>query len=683
MNLAKLKWYGRRLQGMSAREVGWRLSDYARQRAWVRKQVGPGTHVRRSSARLDHAAFPGRAISVTAASPLRFTATLPQGVLAEVPPDVRDLVFAAAEEILAGRWWVLGVRRDDISDPDWFRDPVTGKRAPQTDYCFRIDHRDREVTGNIKQVWELSRLHHLTVLAAAFALSRDERYAARVDRQLRSWWEENPFLSGVHWTSGIEVGLRLIAWVWVRRLLEGWEGAPRLFEENDDALAQIWWHQYYLANFRSRGSSANNHVIAEAAGQLVAALAFDWFEESAAWAGGAGQLLTDELANNTFSSGVNREMAFDYHGFVAELGLLGAAEADRAGRPLPAPTWETLGRMLDVVASVVDAQLRAPRQGDSDDGRALVLGPPGVNRWAGLMALGRAVFGAPDWWPASVPDAMSILVASMAGPHPQTGRPSHRPDHFTDAGLTIMRSDPSHGPEIWCRCDAGPHGFLSIAAHAHADALAVEVRHGGVGVLADPGTYCYGGEPLWRSYFRSTLGHNTLEIARQDQSTSGGPTLWTRSAQTRLIELISNDEGRVTGWSAEHDGYTSLDPPALHRRTVRLSSAARRIEIVDQVRTEGHYQLRLAFHLGPAVDAQLQGRTVQLCWVEDDGARATATLHLPSGLCWSLARGSTNPVLGWYSKGFGEKEPSTTVLGEGVCGGHDEFETIVQFACYR
>ena len=138
----------------------------------------------------------------------------------------------------------------------------------------------------------------------------------------------------MHWTSGIETGLRLIAWVWVRRLLDGWAGAPDLFERNEVALAQIWWHQHYLASFRSRGSSANNHVIAEAAGLLVAALAFDWFAESLRWGEDAARVLERELSSNTFPSGVNREMAFDYHGFVAELAVVAAVEAD-LGRPPP------------------------------------------------------------------------------------------------------------------------------------------------------------------------------------------------------------------------------------------------------------------------------------------------------------------------------------------------------------
>ena len=110
-----------------------------------------------------------------------------------------------------------------------------------------------------------------------------ERYAERAGLHLRSWWTQNPFLSGIHWTSGIEAGIRLITWVWVRRLLDGWAGAADLFEHNQVARAQIWWHLHYLDSFRSQGSSANNHVIAEVAGQLVGALAFDWFDESERW----------------------------------------------------------------------------------------------------------------------------------------------------------------------------------------------------------------------------------------------------------------------------------------------------------------------------------------------------------------------------------------------------------------
>ncbi|MGH9104687.1 MAG: alginate lyase family protein [Acidimicrobiales bacterium] len=676
---AKLAWYLKRLQKMSGPELAWRLSDQGRKFLWSFEQVppvGPG----RRAAGVMSLHRPGRG----GAHPLgerRFRAVLPAGTLQAVPAEARRATVEAADAIMAGRWEVLGVLRTDMEAPDWFRDPVTGRRAPQGEYCFRVDHRREEVTGNVKQVWELSRLHHLTVLAAAFAFTGDERYALRAASHLRSWWRENPFLSGVHWTSGIEVGVRLVSWVWARRLLHGWPGAPALFEGNDDAVAQVGWHQRYLASFASRGSSANNHSIAEAAGQLVAALAFDWFAESGRWAADAAEALEAALASNTFPSGVNREMAFEYHGFVAELALVAAAEADLAGQPLSPGTWELAGRMLDVVAATLDARSRPPRYGDGDGGRALVL-DPASDRWQDLLYLGATLLGAPGWWPEPRAGAASTCLGAMSSKHPLPERPTRRPAYFADAGVTLLRTPRLEKPEIWCRCDSGPQGFLSIAAHGHADALSVEVRYGGTEVLADPGTYCYHGEPGWRGYFRSTLAHNTLELGGRDQSDAGGPFLWATQARSRTIELRTGDDGEAYLWSGEHDGYERLSPPARHRRTVRLRGEDRLVEITDRVTTTGHHPWRLAFHLGPEVRAVMAGQAIELHWAQGEdatGETAGATLRLPVSGRWRLARGEVRPLVGWYSAGFGQKQPSVTVIGEGTCEGPLELATSLQF----
>lgn len=661
MNASRLRWYGNRLRGMSAPEVAWRVADRTRQIAWSRQQVTPGAHV-----------------EVVASEDRHFRATLPRDAALLVPPEVRERVVAAADGILAGRWEVLGTWRKDIDDPDWFWDPGTGRTAPQKAYCFSIDYRSQEVTGNVKQIWEVSRMHHLTVVAAAFAFTGNEAYAEAVARQLRSWWAKNTFLSGINWTSGIEVGLRLIAWVWIRRLLEGWPGTRGLFEDNADALRQICWHQRYLAAFRSRGSSANNHVIAEAAGGLVAALAFPWFPESSGrWRQRSAALLERELASNTFASGVNRELASEYHGFVAELALVAAAEADLAAQPLQEGTWQVISRMLDVTAATLDQGMRPPRQGDGDDGRGLVLDAPDTNRWASLLSLGSALVGAPDWWPECAPDAMSVFVASIAGRHNFHDRPDRRPAHFPDAGMTIMRDPGGERPEIWCRCDAGPHGFLSIAAHAHADALAVEVRHGGVDILADPGTYCYHGEKEWRSYFRSTLAHNTIEVAGRSQSQSGGPFLWIGHAVSRVLTVLRDADGEVTTWCGEHAGYSRLTPPVCHRRTVHLLRAERRLEIIDELVGCSDHHIRMAFHLGPNVSSELQGNCVSMKWPADTG-EAVATLSLPKELVWSAVRGSTKPVCGWYSAHFGHKEPATSLLGEATTLTGQPLKTVLQ-----
>ncbi|MEU1148772.1 alginate lyase family protein [Streptomyces sp. NPDC005863] len=652
-------WYLRRLSRMEPREVGGRAVDAVRRRRW-RSELPYGPPV----------------------SGARFTAALPAEAIAAIPPDAAKRLVAEADRLMAGHVTFFGVDRDDLADPDWWSDPKTGLSAPW-EYAFDVPYRDEEVAGDVKQIWELSRHQYLTVLAAAYAVTGDERYAERVADHLRSWWAANPPLRGVHWISGIELGIRLLSWVWVRRLLDGWSGARGLFEDNPAALHQIWHHQRWLAAFPSRGSSANNHVIAEAAGQFAAACAFGWFPASARWRDDALRSLERHLRGNTYPSGLNRELATEYHGLVLELGLAAVAEADAAGVPVPATVRAVLLRMTDALAAVVDNRLRPPRQGDADDGHGLVVDGAGTDRWGSLLATGDAVFGRLDWWPTVTgTDVRTPLLAALLRPYGKPGtahavaRPESRPAHFADAGLTILR-----GPEeIWCRCDGGPHGFLSIAAHAHADALSVEVRHDGVDVLADPGTFCYHGQPEWRQYFRSTLGHNTLQLDDADQSVSGGPFLWTRHARSRVLiaETGAASDGVSARWCAEHDGYQD----ATHRRKVELTEERRELKVTDEVRGPRR-TVRLAFHLGPAVAVDLVDSRAVLTWSRD-GEDRSAVLDLPAELSWRAHRGESEPPLGWYSPGFGRKEPATTLIGTasteaGLVDGVQEFTTVLTF----
>ena len=645
---SKLGWYARRLGRMSPAETAWRAREQVVRRVWARRQVRPG----------QRGSLP--APSALPVGERRFAGVLPPGTASRVPDRAKAAIIADADRLLKGEWEMLGVVRTDMECPDWFFDPVTGRRSAPDKYAFALNQRDESAVGNIKQVWEVNRLQHLALLAAAWYVTGEERYAQRVSEQLQSWWRENPFLSGVNWTSGIELGVRLINFTWIRRLLAAWPGAAGLFEHNDLAVRQIRWHQEYLAAFESRGSSANNHVIAEAAGQLAASCAFPWFPESGRWRRESTQLLEREVAHNTFPSGINRELASDYHGFVAELGMFAAVEASAAGQPLSDTTWRLLCAMGDAMAALVDERVRPPRQGDSDEGRVVLLDAPGHNRWPTLLALSDALFGRRDWWPAVAVDAGSVFVGALAGPRREiAGRPEKRPSRFRDAGIAIIRTDAADSPEIWCRCDGGPHGFLSIAAHAHADALSVEVRYGGVDILADPGTYCYHGEPEWRSYFRSTLAHNTAEIGGRSQSVDGGAFMWLRQASTREIPVPEPG----LHWAAEHDGYAVLIPPIQHRRSVGLDKDKCAIEITDVI-TGGSQDVRLAFHLGPDVQAVLDGDGAILSW--DSGpARARARLTLPRELKWSLHRGETSPILGWYSPSLGERVPAYTLLGTG------------------
>ncbi len=659
MTASRLGWYLRRLRRMSAQEVLFRTQDAGRRRVWARRQIRPG----------------GRPAPAEGVLPDRsFPAILPVGTVDRVPPAAAAAVIAAADRVLAGEWTVLGVRRSDSADPDWFLDPLTGRRAPEGRLAFRVNQRDEMITGNVKQVWEMSRHHHLTVLAAAWWLTEQPKYAEAAASQLRSWWQANPFLSGIHWTSGIEAGIRVISWVWIRRLLDSWPKVGDLFENNDQAIRQIAWHQEFLAAFPSRGSSANNHVIAEAAGRLAGACAFGWYTRTPQWREQAINLFERSLATNTFASGPNRELATDYHRFVLELGLCAAVEADCQGSGLSDGTWHRLARMLDAGTALLDVNGHPPRQGDGDEGRALIVDDPQTDPWAVALSAGRGVLGAPLWWPTFEGSVQEVLLGALSRPRDQERYPQ-RPDRFADAGVVLLRSRPADGAQIWCRCDGGPHGFLSIAAHAHADALSLELRHDGVELLVDPGTYCYHGEPEWRQWFRSTAAHNTLQLAGVDQSESGGPFLWSTQASTTTSRCALGDLP-VQRWEAWHDGYLRLEVPTRHRRSVSLDSLARTLTVVDTLETAGAVPLLLSWHLGPDVSVDLQGARANLAW-SINGQSRQAEIRLPDELSWSRHRGEENPIRGWYSPGFGQRVPATSLLGFGTGSSTTHLVTVI------
>jgi uncharacterized heparinase superfamily protein len=593
-----------------------------------------------------------------------------------VDPTAKQRLLESAEGILAGRWPVFGHNFDTApTDPDWHRDIRTGVRSDPTLYCFAVPYRDRQQVGAVKYVWEPSRLHHVTLLAAAYSLSGDARFAQHAAEHLKSWWRHNPPLRGIHWLSGIEIGMRLIAFVWTRRLLDGWSGAAALFERNPDFLLQLHHHGRWLAALYSRGSSANNHLIAEAAGLFIGATAFSGTPQQARWAALAAGILEQEAITQTFPDGLNRELAFGYHGYVLGLLLLAAAEGEADGRPLSDACWHALARMADALAANLTpgsaGAPQAPRHGDGDDAFALLVDAPQSGPWSPLLELAAATLGARDWWP--IPRG-SFVLAKIVAPLVRNRRggelrPARRPNVFKEAGITFLRTKDD---AISARIDHGPHGYLATAAHGHADALSFELSIGGQPVLIDPGTYCYQGEPEWRRYFRSTLAHNTLEIGGVDQAVQAGPFLWTTQPASWIESMHGIEDGDQAEITVAHDGYQRLKAKATHFRRFLLDRQTQRLTVTDWIEAASRAPVRLAFHFHPAVTVALDGHQARLRW-----AGGAAFIDLPEKLSWAFHRGQEHPPLGWFSPQFGEKMPTAVLIGSGEMSPGERLETAL------
>jgi uncharacterized heparinase superfamily protein len=139
--------------------------------------------------------------------------------------------------------------------------------------------------------------------------------------------------------------------------------------------------------------------------------------------------------------------------------------------------------------------------------------------------------------------------------------------------------------------DAGPFGFRALAAHAHCDALAVNIAIGGHPIFVDRGTFRYSGDPATRDRFRLTAAHNTVQAGTREQADPAGPFLWSRTPTIQLERCELGGDLEIV--QASHDGFS----PHTHRRTLVHRDGL--LLIIDTV--DGHDPLTSRFHGAPGV----------------------------------------------------------------------------------
>ena len=647
--VSRLQWTLSRLRAMSAREVGFRLRRRVQEDA---ERAGIG--LARPSEPMGDCGRP-------------WVSPLPRGFDSE-------RYSRAADRILDGRFDVFALEDARLGfPPRWNVDPKTGIEAP-LEFGFGINYRDASRVGDIKYLWEINRHLELVTLAQAWHLTANERYAEGVRILIDSWLEASPYPRGVNWCVSLEHAIRLVNWAFAWQLLGG-DHAPLFRGEQGRTFRRRWLdgiyrHCHFIARHFSRHSSANNHLVGEATGLFIAALTWPLWPESSRWRRQARDELRREALLQTFEDGVNREQAVWYHHAVADMLLIAGLFARANGCDFDAQYWGALEAMLDFLASIMDVSGGVPPIGDADQGVLARLVPADTQPWPGvyrsLLASGAVLFSRAEFrlkagelddktrWLLG-DDAAARFAALADGRAPLPVRRS-----FPRAGYYILGDAFETPEEVRIVADAGALGYLSIAAHGHADALAFTLTVGGSPFLVDPGTFAYHTERAWRRYFRGTSAHNTVMVDGEDQSRFAGPFLWLQHAEATVDEFVCSPGLQML--VAHHDGYQRLADPVHHRRIWRYDIPSATLSVRDELLCRGRHTAEIFWHFAPECQvAHENGRVT----AERDGMRLE--LEPPEAVAVTLVRGR-NPArdgerpLGWVSSGFDLKAPATTAV---------------------
>ncbi len=191
-----------------------------------------------------------------------FSETTPsRSYIASWRSDLRKV----AERVMSGVFTWFSFHSYEVGEiPDWFYNPFEGKSFEMGQrHWTKIPDFDPAV-GDIKIIWELSRMDWLTQLARGYKVFGERRYLDRINALLSDWTKKNPLNMGANWMCGQEASIRVMKLLSTAFILDQFRSP----QTNLIQLVQAHVHRV-AANITYAIVQNNNHGISEAAALYI------------------------------------------------------------------------------------------------------------------------------------------------------------------------------------------------------------------------------------------------------------------------------------------------------------------------------------------------------------------------------------------------------------------------------
>jgi hypothetical protein len=517
------------------------------------------------------------------------------------------------------RWPLLGFGEKEFGQPiDWQRDPLSDRIWP-LDYHADIPlwHNDG---SDIRVLWELNRLGHLISLGHAYALTKEEEFAAECFAQVGSWSQQNPVGRGANWSCAMEVALRGMNLLAAFSLFRH---SPILSEERLAMLLTTFdQHGAHIRrNLEFSHLGTSNHYLSDVAGLLWLGILLPELNAAKEWREWALAEMLREMDKQILPDGADYEASTGYHCFVLELFLYSFILCRANEVPIADKYWRKLHPMLVYLRGLVRPDGALPLISDTDGGQVLPIVSRSADDRAYLLALGAAVFKDSQFKLASL-DAPQELLWLLGEEGLQTyqelanSQEEISSQAFPDAGAYVLRHE-----DLYLLFNANGARNGRPASHLHNDVLSVEVSACGRAFIVDPGSFVYTADLHERHLFRSTAYHSTVQIDDLEQNALriDAPFVIGAEARVRVLSCeITPERDRIV---AEHSGYERLAEPVRHRRAVIFHKRDRWWLIEDEINGTGEHKFAARFHFDAGLEmSPFESNGVMAC-DEMSGAR--------------------------------------------------------------
>ncbi|MCL5126037.1 MAG: heparinase II/III family protein [Deltaproteobacteria bacterium] len=595
-------------------------------------------------------------------------------------PKETERLLSLADDVLKGRIELFGWKAVPVSVPSLeIRDADTAdilKTWETTRYWdINFFHSKIHPDFDVKWLWELQRLQFLLWLGAAWRLTGLHKFAFLAREILDSWLSRLKYPLGVEWSSNLEVGLRLLS---ISRCNIMCMDSPAW---DPKFLATLFaWNHLHATHLRKEITlhhTLGNHQLGEASSLMWFALIYPGFNESNSWKAFGLSTINRIIPDLIFADGVYTEQSTGYLKFAVEFMLplifLGGSKASRFSMT----TLQRIISSLEFVQALSDCGKATPMIGDCDSGSAI--GWRLMEYWdfSWLLSAGSTLFERPglakgiENYPAEAflntgLEGLEKFKAFDSSRMKPFSAPGHKTSNYADfpAGGYHVSND-SYFQMIF---DSGPLGISPGYGHGHADALSILINFENRPIIVDTGTMHYNAALESRSYFRETRSHNTLVVNNAGQVKILDTFKWASGYHVQWVDAIAMDDFRLFSGELFTDSY-------VHQRIV-LHVIEKGFIIYDRIWTQGLALVDGYFHFHPSIEIRVSSSNRFI--VSRDKDLLELIVVQPSSIFSYVAKGSINPMVGWYSESYGKMVPSKTLKFSHHILNVDESVTVIQ-----
>lgn len=562
------------------------------------------------------------------------------------------LLNSYIEDITANNYWNYD-----------FKNKVQGQRV----FVHKIDDFNYDV-GEIKYLYELSRLYHVPVLAAYAITTSNDYLLMNIEQQLYDWYKQNPFLGSNAWKSGNEVGIRAVNLIIYRALLSL---SNRDCTDVDKLLTPlIELHYKFLISHFSLYSSKGNHHIGELTGLIAICTAYNFPEGLRALHFFFSELQAETL-RLIHKDGFNREQATRYQASYINLIMVSFSLAKLRGFKPSDEVMERIKQMYVFLESFRIAPQEFFHVGDDDNAELIYpYFDKGYNVYESMLNDAVVLFGFQKETYYHFDLRNYILWGDEGLKKYEVAQKAERSEDvcklYEDSGYFVVRDK-----RVLLLFDIGEIGLLPSMSHGHSDILNVILYIDKIPILVDCGSYQYNAHyKKMRDYFHGVHSHNTISVDGLDQAVSSSGMFWLSCPKTVILDYSGDKNHPMC--IAQHNGYNRQNLHVTHQRKVDYSKERKEIWIYDTLLSEERHEISFYLHFHP--DALVRHAEDKLIVNEK------VTLWNSLFKQGQLKKGNDELPLGWYSERYDAIEPTYSFVLKVEMAAHPlEITTCIKF----